>query len=263
MRYLVTGCRGSLGSQFMRRLGEDATGLDLPAFDITAAPALVTAAVRESGAEVVINCAAMTDVDACERDPGAAAAIHRDAVETLAGCAPRLVTFSTDHVFSGPREIPWLEGDVETPVNAYARSKLEGERLALARPCSLVVRTSWLFSNSKGLVPFLASRIAGGGELRAVTDQVACITYAPDLVDAVLRMISDGAAGLVHAASGGELTPFSLADYLGAGSRAVPVRWADLGLPAARPAYSALGTLSSYVLPGWQEAIERWRQEIE
>jgi dTDP-4-dehydrorhamnose reductase len=260
-RFLVIGSSGTLGSAFRRILGREAAGFDLPEFDVTD-PVAVGEAIRETGPEWVLNCSAVTDVDDCERDPRKAWSVHSDAVILLAAAGPKLVTFSTDQVFSGPRSMPWLESDRPDPPNEYAKSKLAGEQAALERPGSLVVRTSWLFGGDRGLVPFLANRIASGSGVRAVVDQEACITYAPDLAACVLSMIRQGASGLFHLCSPGGVTPFGLARYLSGEREAgiIPVRWTDLGLPARRPAYSVLGTLSGYVLPGWRDAIDRWRR---
>jgi dTDP-4-dehydrorhamnose reductase len=262
--FLVLGSRGTLGSLFLKLLGERARGLDLPELDI-ADPAALSAAVREAGPEVVLNCAAMTDVDECERQPGKARATHRDALEVLVSESPRLVTFSTDQVFSGPRETPWLETDAPSPPNVYAATKLEGERIALGRPDSIVIRTSWLFGRDRGLVPFLAKKLAGGGVVRAVCDQTACITYAPFLASSTLGMLDDGESGLFHLVCPGSLTPFDLAVEMADGAPGMieRIRWDDLGLPARRPAYSVLGTLSEYVLPPWQDALDRWRRADE
>lgn len=258
--YMVLGSRGVLGSIFVRMLGPDGVGFDLPELDVTDARALANA-IEGAAPECVINCAAVTDVDECERDPGRAWAVHRDAIRTLAGVAPKLVTFSTDQVFSGPRDKPWMETDRPDPPNVYARSKLAGEAEAMRLEGSIVIRTSWLFAGTRGLVPFLARRIESGGGVRAVADQKACVTYAPDLAALVLRIIREGASGIFHLSASGGVTPFDLAVYLAGGiERGITrITWADLGLPAERPAYSVLGTLSRYVLSGWQDAIDRWR----
>lgn len=262
--FLVIGSRGLLGSLFMRRLAGRVRGVDLPDFDLTSGREAIAALVVDSGAETVLNCAAITDVDYCETHREAAFALHASAVEDLSIVCPRLVTFSTDHVFTGPGVRPLLEDDPVSPANAYAESKLAGEKAALRSGSSvLVIRTSWLFAGDAGLVPRLRSRIASGGKVRAVADQVACVTYAPDLVEAVLAMISDGCTGLVHAVNPGPESPLGIARELGGGDSIEPVRWADLGLPARRPSYSALGTSTGYVLPDRADAIERWRRGSE
>lgn len=263
MRVLVTGSRGLLGRLFMERLGTRASGVDLPGTDLTGDQAGIAALVASSGADTVVNCAALTDVDYCETHREEAFRIHAGAVAALARAARRLVTFSTDHVFTGPSAAPFLEADPASPANAYAESKLAGEALALEHPSSIVVRTSWLFAGERGLLPRLFAGIESGSPVRAVSDQTACVTYAPDLVDATLAMLEDGFSGLVHAVNGGPATPLRIAQELACtpGVRVEPVRWDDLGLPARRPVYSALGTSTRYVLPSREEAVERWRKE--
>ncbi|NLP05774.1 NAD(P)-dependent oxidoreductase [Candidatus Fermentibacteria bacterium] len=260
--FLVIGSAGLLGRHFMSALGDSATGLDLPEFDLLGGCEAVRSAVRSSGAGVVINCAAMTDVDGCEEHPAAAYALHRDAVGILASVSPLLVTFGTDHSFYGPGSAPRLEADPTAPANTYARSKLQGEALALGTGRSVVVRTSWLFAGDRGIVPYLAGDPSRTGPVRAVTDQKACVTYAPDLVDAVLSILRDGGMGLYHLVNPGEVSPFELAAELRSGSMEdpIPVRWEDLRLPARRPRYSALGTSRGYVLPSRQDALNRWRR---
>lgn len=261
--FLVIGSGGLLGGLFMRRLAGRVSGVDLPDFDLAAGRGAIDALVSRSGAETVLNCAAITDVDYCETHREKAFRLHDSAVEDLSLVCPRLVTFSTDHVFTGPGERPFLEDDPVSPANVYAESKLAGEEAALGSGRALVIRTSWLFAGDAGLVPRIRSRIASGGGIRAVADQVACVTYAPDLVEAAIAMISDGFTGLVHAANPGPTTPLGIARELGGGDSIEPVTWADLGLPAKRPSYSALGTSTGYVLPDRADAIERWRRGSE
>lgn len=263
MRYLVTGCRGMLGSLFMERLGSRATGVDLPETDLTAGPAVIAALAAAGGACTVINCAALTDVDYCETHREEAFEIHARAVEGLARAAGRLLTFSTDHVFSGPSDGPYMEDAPVSPANAYAESKLAGEEIALRHPSAIVVRTSWLFAGNRGLVPRLFAGAEPGRVVRAVSDQTACVTYAPDLVEAALSMLKDGFSGLVHAVNPDPATPCAMAQEFARtrGGRVEPVRWVDLGLPARRPLYSALATSTRYVLPSREDALERWRKE--
>ncbi len=260
---LVTGCRGLLGGLFMNRLGDRAVGADLPEVDL-AVPGTAARLVASSGAEIVLNCAALTDVDFCETHPGRARRLHAEVPAELADAARVLVTFSTDHVFTGPSSRPWVETDPVSPANAYARSKLAGEEAVLARPSSLVVRTSWLFHGERGIVPWIA-RSLRKGSVRAVTDQEACATYAPDLVGMVLRMLDDGASGLFHVVNPGVVTPYSLAVEMAGdlGGEAEPVTWAGLGLPAPRPVYSALSTVGGYVPPALCDALGRWRASNE
>jgi dTDP-4-dehydrorhamnose reductase len=256
----VTGCRGLLGSLFMERLGGSATGADLPELDLTSGRDSLSAAVRGSGAEIVINCAAITDVDRCQTEPGAAYRLHCQAVADLVEVSPALITFSTDQVFTGPGERPWIETDPVTPANEYARSKLAGEEAALAHPGAVVIRTSWLFGAGRGMPSWIRERLIRQGRVRAVCDQTACLTWAPDLVEAALSLA--GRPGLFHAVNPGPTTPYDLASSLAGsyGGAPEPVTWAELGLPAPRPVYSALGSCRGLELPPVSDALRRWRE---
>lgn len=260
-RFLVAGCRGLLGGLFMERLGDSATGADLPELDVTSGRDSLAAAVRGSGADIVINCSAMTDVDRCEREPEAARRLHGDAVADLAEVSPALITFSTDQVFTGPGDRPWIETDPVTPANEYARSKLAGEEAALAHPGVLVIRTSWLFGKGRGMPSWIRERLVRQGRVRAVCDQTACLTWAPDLVEATLSLV--GRNGLYHAVNPGPTTPYDLAATLAGlfGGLPEPVTWAELGLPAPRPVYSALGSCRGLELPPAADALRRWREQ--
>ena len=279
-RIIVVGADGLLGSCFTRRLsgdgpGSELHGLDLPAFDVSA-PMNVRDAVRGIRPDLVLNCSAISDVDLCEREPSRPYAVHRDGVAHLAcelaadSGASLLVTFSTDQVFDNDSEEPIMPGSKPDPVNAYARSKAEGERAALllAPGNVLVVRTSWLFGGSRGMVPRFWRVLSEGREVGAVADQVSCITYAEDLVDAVLEAVDSGFRGLVHMAGQGCLTPYELARTIAGLAGADPGlirkrRWSDLQLDARRPSFSVLGgPPGSIVLPGIEQSITRWRGDF-
>ena len=140
---VVTGAAGQLGSAFRRRLGDDARYLT--------APAAIRPVMEELSPALVINCAAYTAVDEAEEDEATARVVNATAVGELADVTKdigaRLVTFSTDYVFDGTKEGPYVETDEPKPINVYGRTKLEGEQLALeASPETLVIRTSWLLS---------------------------------------------------------------------------------------------------------------------
>lgn len=265
--FLVAGAGGQLGSAFMAALGDLAVGMDLPELDVTDGGSVARALERVSP-RCVINCSAITDVDLCQREPELAMAVHRDAPARLARAGLRVVTFSTDQVFRGDerRREPFLEGDRTEPANAYAESKLAGEGPVLeAGGGSIVVRTSWLFSLRRGMVPFLHRTLVGRGEVRAVSDQTACITYVPDLVRAVMGLLRSGGSGLYHLVNPGPLTPAELAGVLSreAGGRVLPVTWQQLDMDAPRPVYSALGTSRGVAMPPAADALARWRREID
>lgn len=260
---LVTGCRGLLGAALMARLGPRATGMDLPELDITDR-ASVSAAVRASEPSVIINCAALTDVDACQTSPDRAFLVHREGVRHLAETGARLLTISTDHVFTDG-DSPIVEDAPPRPANLYGESKLSGEPEALLTGRGAIVRTSWLFGTAKGLLPWLRRGLLSGAELAVVKDQTACVTYLPHLVEAIVGIVDSGSTGVFHCANPGPVTPLDLAlrmrDILGIGTIR-EVRWSDLDVPAPRPVYSALGTTGSFRLPPLDAAFGEWMENI-
>lgn len=260
---LVTGGNGLLGTAVLARMGRRATGMDLPGLDITDM-ASVTEAVRVTKPSVIINCAALTDVDSCQINPDRAFLVHRDGVRHLAETGVRLVTLSTDHVFT-TGDAPLTEDAPTHPANLYGESKLSGELEALANGRGAVIRTSWLFGNGKGLLPWLRNGLLRGGALNVVNDQTACVTFIPHLVDAIARIVESGSAGVFHCVNPGPVTPlglaFTLREKLGCGTvRAVS--WKDLNVPAPRPVYSALGTHGPFQLPPLDEAFEEWMESL-
>jgi len=260
---LVTGGNGLLGTALLERLGCRAIGMDLPGVDITDR-ASVTGAVMVTKPSLIINCAALTDVDSCQTNPDRAFRVHRDGVRNLAETGARLVTISTDHVFTNGGA-PLTEGTPTLPANIYGESKLSGEIEALATGRSAVIRTSWLFGKGKGLLPWLRNGLLRGGELKVVRDQTACVAFVPHLVEVILEIVESGSTGVFHCVNPGPVTPldlaFTLRDRLGCGTvRAVC--WKDLDVPAPRPFYSALGTNGPFQLPPLDEAFEEWMESL-
>lgn len=262
--FLITGASGQLGGALLRLLGGRAAGTDLPGLDVTSADS-VRAAVKALDPVWIVNCAAVTDVDRCEREPELAVRVHRDGVANLAAAGRRLLTISTDHVFTGEvgRRRPFLEDDRTLPANQYGRSKLMGEQEALrSGPGNIVVRTSWMFSDGEGLVPFIWRSLSRRGRVMAVCNQRACLTYAPDLAAAIVELMERDRSGVFHLVNRPGMTPARLADMAvgETGGEVRRVEWADLDLDAPRPFYSELGTSRGVELPAIQDAVERWKE---
>ncbi|VDM87622.1 dTDP-4-dehydrorhamnose reductase [Mycobacterium basiliense] len=207
--------------------------------------------------DVVINCAAYTDVDGAETEESRAYAVNATGPEILArACArvgARLIHVSTDYVFDGvfdgtePR--PYEPSDHTAPQGVYARSKLAGERAVLAAHSeAVVVRTAWVYTGGAGK-DFVAvmQRLAGGdGPIDVVDDQIGSPTYVADLAAALLEVADTGLRGCVlHAANSGAVSRFEQAravfEACGAETQRVrPVSSAQFPRPAPRPSYSAL-----------------------
>jgi dTDP-4-dehydrorhamnose reductase len=274
VKLFVTGSRGQLGRALERAAasgGHDFVGYDLPELDITDAGA-ARAAVRSARPDAVINCAAFTAVDAAESEEAKALAVNGTAVGHLAAAADEigavLVQISTDYVFDGTAEIPYREDAPVNPLSAYGRTKLAGERAAAAARRSLVVRTAWLFGEGANFVGAVRRQLdAGVEELRVVADQVGCPTYAVDLAGAILRLLTAGTLGVIHAVNAGSATWSEFAREivrrLGSAARVLPISTAEANRAAQRPARSLLDTsqlrrILGADLPPWQDALQRY-----
>ncbi len=206
---LITGASGILGSALMRRLGKRARGVSrsgrggAETADLSRAADVARLFADEP--VLVVNAAAFSDVDGCERDAAQAWASNAESVKNLAvECSRRGVPFlhvSTNYVFDGRKERPYAEDDAASPVQIYGLTKLAGEHYALA--CSAptaVVRTSWLFGegNSKNFVAAIGEQLKREPVVRVLDDQVDAPTHVEDLTDALERV----AAALEAARSG-------------------------------------------------------------
>lgn len=265
---LVTGGAGQLGTAFRGVLPE-ARYVDLEDLDVARLD-LLAAALDEMRPSALVNCAAYTAVDRAEQEEALATRVNGDAVGVMAEHAARrripFLTFSTDYVFAGDVVEPYVESSPTRPVNAYGRSKLAGERAALAAwPKALVVRTSWLLSGTHPNFVATMLRLAARGPVRVVDDQRGCPTIADDLAAASWAALQAGASGLLHLANSGETTWHALARAAVAlagldPGRVVPCRTEEYPTPARRPAYSVLGSerrgpLGLPDLPHWEQSL--------
>jgi dTDP-4-dehydrorhamnose reductase len=273
MRFFVTGRRGQLGSALARVIPPGSfVGTDLPELDIRDAEA-VRSAIAAARPDVVIHCAAMTDVDGCARDPALAHAINADGTMhvALGAAAARagLVYVGTNEVFDGTLDRPYVETDLPNPVNAYGRSKLEGE-IAAARHhgAPWIVRTAWAYgAGGRNFVHRIREIADAKGALRVVADEVSCPTWTDDLAAAILRLVERAPAGVYHLAGLGSCSRFELAkavlEMTGRGH--VPVEsitsaeWPRPSRPPLRTALDA-GKAASFGVPmlPWREALAQF-----
>lgn len=265
---VVTGGDGQLGTAF-RRLLPDARFLGRADLDL-AEPRSVRAVLEEADPELLINCAAYTAVDRAEDEEELATAVNADAVREMgwmcADLAIPFVTFSTDYVFGGESDRPWVESDPTDPINAYGRSKALGERYALeTHPDALVVRTSWLVSGSHANFVATMLRLVAERTVTVVDDQIGLPTVADDLAAASLAAIRVGVTGVLHLANQGPASWYELArgavEMAGLDPERIrPCSTAEYPTPARRPAFSVLGSerlesLGLTALPPWRESL--------
>jgi dTDP-4-dehydrorhamnose reductase len=272
MRLLVSGAAGMLGRDLVSAAegsGHDVIGLSRAELDVTDSHAVLDTIVA-AAPDVVVNCAAWTDVDRAETAPEPAHAVNGDGAGNVAAAASVAgawtIEISTDYVFDGAKREPYVESDPVSPRSVYGRSKLDGEQLVAARAPGrhTIVRTSWLFGAHGPCFPATILRLARErDELTVVDDQVGCPTFTGHLARALVGLASGGPPpGIVHVAGAGSCSWYDLAREVVASAKirceVKPGATADQGRPAPRPAYSVLGTergTAAPRLPGWREGL--------
>ena len=273
MKILILGHKGMLGSDLMLRMmaAHDVTGKDVGDFDITVEDDCGRV-IAECSPDVVINAAAYTNVDGCETDRERCFAVNAVGVKNIAlacrGKGIRIVHFSTNYIFDGRKETPYVEEDEPAPLNVYGASKLEGERFLQAFSDRwLLIRTAWLYGrNGKNFVKTILEKAAAVKTLDVVDDQIGTPTYSWDLAAAVQLLIEGGHEGLFHLTNRGRCSwhEFACKILLYAGKNDVTVRpipSADLARPAVRPAWSVLSSRKFSEATGkamrfWQIALQ-------
>ena len=281
-RVLVTGAAGMLGSQVLLSVpdGVTAVGTDLrEAIGVEASgvdlgdEAQVRRLFEEHGPfDGVIHTAAYTAVDKAEEEESLARYVNVTASRVLAEAAARagipFVVVSTDFVFDGEQRSPYREDDKPHPLSVYGKTKLEGERAALAAHPSgtRVVRTQWLYGPRGRHFPGTMRELARErDELRVVQDQHGSPTSTLELAPALWDVLERGEPGLYHAACEGEATWFDLAQatLLATGNervKLVPCTSAEFPRPARRPGYSVLDCSRLTALRG--KALAPWREAL-
>ena len=273
MRALITGSDGQLGSAIIRQWpAGDAVPADLPDFDITDSR-LTYERIGSAAVDVVIHAAALTNVDACARDPELAFRVNAFGTQNVAlACAAAnvpLVLISTNEVFAGTKAEPYLEFDSPGPINPYARSKLAAEWYVQQLLNKFyIVRTAWMYSNSgRNFVHKIQQHAIEDQALRVVTDEVGSPTYAEDLAAALIKIVTTNQYGIYHLVNAGQTSRFDFArkvlDLTGNAHIAIePTTLADYERASTPPPYSVLANtaaaLLGIVMRSWEEALEEF-----
>ena len=275
-KILVIGAKGQLGSE-LQELSKDYPFqfffYDVAEMDI-ANKDLVDQGIVRLKPDYLINCAAYTAVDKAETDKELAFAINADAVKYLAqACTDSGVKFihiSTDYVFNGNGKEPYKENDALSPINVYGESKLKGEKEAIAGNRDvIIIRTAWVYSAyGSNFVKTMLQLMKSKPEINVVADQVGSPTYAHDLAEAILQIISSGkwVEGIYHFTNNGVISWFDFANEIknltSLDCKVNPIPTEKYPTPAKRPKYSVLDKTKiqqtfGIKLKDWKESLKK------
>ncbi|MFP4489474.1 MAG: dTDP-4-dehydrorhamnose reductase [Bacteroidales bacterium] len=287
-KILVTGAKGQLGREIQRQshLVKDASFLfmDIEELDLTNEIQLKKI-ISDIKPDFLVNCAAYTAVDRAENDEANAFAVNATAVQNIikaAGIVPdmKLIHISTDFVFGGKSKTPYREDSKTGALSVYGKSKQKGEEYALSYPLSVIIRTSWLYSEYGGnFVKTIMRLAAERDEINVINDQVGTPTWAADLASAVIRItglsIRDEdrfIPGIYHYSNEGHCSWYEFAREIkkieGLDIKINPVSTVEFPLPAERPKFSVLSLdkikkTYNISIPSWQESLEECIKRIK
>lgn len=281
-RVLILGGKGRLGAALARRWSESHEVLTLgrPEIDVSDLAGL-KAFLGETTCEVLVNATGLTNVDRCEKDRDEATTVNALAPELMALAATdrgsRFIHISTDYVFDGEKDTPYVEEDIARPLSHYGQTKLEGEnRVLAANPEHIVARVSWVFGPEKpSFVDMIIERALAQERVEAISDKISCPTSAEDAADWLEPFFNlELPGGLYHACNA---EPCTWQEY---GQHALDCA-SECGLPllasivdpiplaamkafaAPRPPYTAMSTSKLAEITGiaprcWKEALEEY-----
>lgn len=274
----MTGGEGQLGRALSKALyAHDVTATDQNEVDVTDSDG-VLAVVLATAPEVIIHCAAYTDVDGCARDPALAYRVNGLGAQNVAlACreaGAAMVHVSTNEVFSGEDPAGYEEWRPLNPVNAYGRSKAAGEfHVRHLLPEHYIVRTAWLYApGGRNFIHAILSHAREKGRLRVVTDEIGNPTYVKDLAEAIATLIATGRYGTYHFVNRGACSRWAFANEILrlVGLETVtntPILEGEFRRASTPPRYGALhntaGAALGITLRPWQEALAEYVCEFE
>ncbi len=233
----------------------------------------VSEVVSRHAPDIIVNCAAFTNVDKCETERETAFNVNATGPRYIAAaakeCGARVIHISTDFVFDGTGDRPYVEDDQTNPLSEYGRTKLEGER-NIQDFCNsfLIVRTSWLFGH-KGInfASKMLELAEHKKELSIVTDEIGSPTYTPDLAKALWTLIKQECEGIINVSNGDSCSRYEWAEYifktLGYNIKINPIKSSEYKRPAKVPLNSTLNcqklaTTTGMRMRSWQEAVTEY-----
>jgi len=282
-KILVTGANGQLGMEIQQ------LSKAYPPFEFIFVtreemaldkPDAITSSIAKHHPQYLINCAAHTAVDKAESEKELVYKINADAPGIIARTCRensiQLVHLSTDYVFNGKGSVPYKEDDATDPVNLYGDSKLQGEKKVMElNPDSIVIRTSWVYSEfGKNFVKTMLRLMAEKDQVSVVSDQSGTPTYAADLAEAILKIISGGQwrPGIYHYSNEGNITWYDFAvaikELSGSNCKVIPIPTAQFPTPAKRPVYSVMDktkiSQTFDIFPkNWKESLSRCLHKLK
>lgn len=280
MPVLITGCKGQLGSEIQRISSQfpeiSFIFTDLEELNITRAHD-IQSFLDSMPVKFIVNCAGYTAVDLAEDEREMAERLNADATGYLAKVSAergiQLIHISTDYVFDGEKNHPYLETDPVNPQTVYGKSKLHGEEALHQSGKGIIIRTSWLYSSFGNNFVKTILRLSGEKErLNVVFDQTGCPTYARDLASAILEMIrmeikqeNSPRHDIYHYSNQGMCSWYefatSIIDIAGSGCKIIPVESKDYVTKAVRPRYTVMSKkkiMDEYDLhiPHWKDSLK-------
>ncbi len=279
LKLMVTGCNGQLGKALQQLTADDPAfeyvGSDVPELDITDSEALIKY-VSDLKPDVIINCAAATNVDGCEKDEDLAFKINALGPRNLAIAASavdaKLVHVSTDYVFPGDGNTPRVETDPTGPKSAYGRTKLAGEEFVkLFAKKWFIVRTAWLYGEGKNFVRTMLKLSETRDSISVVDDQLGNPTSALELARGILKLVPTQLYGVYHGTCEGVCSWADFTEEIfrikGISAKVVRISSAEYkkNYPdsADRPSFSALDNRMfrlnlGYAFKDWKDALEEY-----
>lgn len=275
LKVIVTGGTGQLATAIAKLCTQSKNSYIITSIEELDICSVESVSRGVQDADIVINCAAYTNVEAAEENIEEATRINRDGVANIAKVARergiKLIHISTDFVFGGDNErtTPYHEQEAPSPINVYGKTKAEGEAAALTAPGAIVLRTSWLYAPwGHNFVNTIIGRARQGAELRVVDDQRGTPTSAISLAQAIIEIIESGAwqtmEGIYHYSDLGESSWYDFAKEIlriaEVETRITPCKSSEWQSKAKRPHYSVLdksriAKLGIVALKPWQERL--------
>lgn len=271
---VVTGAGGMLGKDlvpYLHAKGYEVLPCSTDYMSLLETPESIREKLEPLNPEVVIHAAAYTNVDKAEQEPDLAMAINKDGTRKLALVAKDLgaifIYVSTDFVFDGLKQSPYLPGDRPNPISTYGLSKYYGELMVSELLEEYyIIRTSWLYGiHRSNFVQWILEQARTGSYCRVATDWIGSPTWTGSLCASIETIMNSGAYGTYHAADHGEISRYDQALAICkaaglSGAHIQPIESADLNLRAARPRYSVLAT-PELAVPSWETTLHAYLEQ--